>query len=140
MGNVVAHPAQSGNLIQHSVVARTPVAFLRELWMGEEAHVPDTIGDGNHHHTQGCQTGAVEHGLAGRTGSEGTAVDPHHHRQALLVVACRRPYIQIETVLALSAEIADQCIERGLLHRRLRKGLCGAHAAPVRGWGGCAPS
>jgi hypothetical protein len=141
--DVVAHPFECGDLVAQPDVRRSHLVVGTELAKVQESECAEAVVEGDHDDVsaprkvrpvvEGCGTGSHH---------ESAAVNPDHDRPAT-VVRLRRPYVEIEAVLALSAQgRADQtAIEQGEWRdhgRRLGRGGAelegAAHSLPRLGW------
>ena len=96
-GDVGAHPFQGGLLIHDPVVAGRAVG-IAQGGVGQEAHGPEPVVDGDNDHAPGNEGGSFRIGR-GVAGGEGTAVDPDH--DGIGALARRRMDVEVEAVFAL---------------------------------------
>ena len=95
--DILAHPAQSGDLVEQPVVARNTVRrLLAQLLVRQPAERAEPVIERNEHHPPPRVIGAVVHRQAVRPDPQRTAVNPDDHGRVLRIL--RRPDIEIEAV------------------------------------------
>src|SRR6516165_11083472 len=101
MLDVVAHPLESGDLIEQSLVSGRGNFAVGEIGETQESERPHPIIDCNHDHiaTAGEARAVIYH-LGAGADPEGTPVNPDHHRTPL-VVRLRGPDVEMKAVLRL---------------------------------------
>ena len=119
--DLVAHPFERGHLVEETLVARCAGSRSAEaVAQAQEAEGAEPVVDGDHHHVPppGQRRAVVEH-LGARAEQEGAAVDPHQDRPPP-PVGRGRPDVQIEAVLAgtADAQAHDGPDERAVLRGR----------------------
>ena len=133
-GNIVAYPAQRGDLVQQAVISRRSVRrFRTQFGQRQKSQRPQPVIHRHHHHTVPRQGSAVIGRRIGAAAGVASAVEPHHYRLGLLRRPLRRPHIERQTVFACGAKI--EILHAG--EAELRR--C-AHAVPALRRFGFAPA
>ena len=152
-GDVLPHPGEGRDLVQDAVVAADGAAVLSlrlggQPGMGQKAHGPQAVVDGDQDHAPSAVSRAVELLLVAEAAHKGAAVDPEGHGQPCIPAFGRGPDIQIEAVLADGGLIdglvvkffSVEGIGEALLHAAVGKARCGVDALPALGRHGPVPA
>ncbi len=104
--DVLAHPFQSHNDVEHSQVGGTCILLAVGRQIQKPQRAEAVIERDHNHVTAAAQSFSVigTMFLAG-AGHEATAVQPDHHRSLLVVVDCRRPEVHTQAVLTLNSVV-----------------------------------
>ena len=107
------------------------IALRSDLWHAQEAERAEPVVDGDNNDVAAhAQRSAIVERLIARAVGEAAAVNPEHHRAAL-VVGCGREDIEVEAVFTLRTARRKARDRMRRLRRREPDGVGVAHTAPA---------
>ena len=138
LGNVIFHPHQGRNLVQHAVVARDMVeTFGGKGGMCQETKQSETIVEGDEHSSVLRPLYPVHLRFVAPSCDISSAMDPQGDRQFLARLPRRRcPHVEVQAVLAEFRIPVEEELRRVAtrsmicLHSRMAEGISCLHALP----------